>query len=155
MLGPGTGVIVAPALGPGVPSGVAVGNGAARRQIGRFIFGVGVGVASVGCGVGVRFGGGGSVGGGTGGTRGSGKPGSVAAVITSVRFQLGPYGDALFCTGAGVTVTGAMLSRRFSVTCPMTRSPARSPSAIAAMSTAIPSARTMVIKRFDGSDTEA
>ena len=95
---------------------MGVGRGASRRQIGILRFGVGVGVATVGNGAGVCFGGGGSVGGGTGGTRGSGNAGSVAADITSVRFQLGPYGDALFCTGAGVSVTGAMLSSRFSVT---------------------------------------
>ena len=110
------------ASGPGEPEliGVAVGNGALRRQIGKFKFGVGVGVGSVvgtiTIGLGLNLGGGMGVGSGSGGMRGSGKRGSSAALITSVRFQFGPYGEALFSTGAGVTVIGAMLSSRFSVT---------------------------------------
>ena len=146
-LGPGTGE-------PGVPDaeGLNVGSGAPRRQIGMVRLGVGVAEGSDD-GRGVRFGAGGSVGGGTGGTRGSGNCGSWAADITSVRFQSGPYGPEFVCLGAGVTDTGAMLSSRFSVTWPMTLSPARSPMAIAAMSTATPKASTMVMKRFEGSST--
>ena len=52
---------------------------------------------------------------------------------------------------AGATVMGAMLSSRFSVTWPIARSPARSPMAIAATSTTMPSAMTVVANRFDGS----
>src|SRR6266404_1556683 len=93
------------------------------------------------------------VGGATGGTRGSGKPGSGAAAITSLRFQFGPYGTTVASGAAGATVIGAILSRRFSVTWPMTRSPARSPIIMATTSTTIPSAITMVAKRLDGSGT--
>jgi hypothetical protein len=78
--------------------------------------GVGLGEGVAACGVGVNFGRGGGVGNGAGGTRGSGKPGSEAADMTSLRFQSGPYGPALVCFGSGVTVTGAILSKRFSVT---------------------------------------
>jgi len=72
--------------------GVAVGRGAARRQIGMFRFGVAVGVGDTAGLGGVRtiFGGGGGVGSGSGGTRGSGNAGSSAALNTSVRFQFGP-----------------------------------------------------------------
>jgi hypothetical protein len=147
------------ASGPGEPEliGVAVGSGALRRQIGKFKFGVGVGVGSVvgttTMGLGLNLGGGIGVGSGSGGTRGSGNCGSSAALMTSVRFQFDPYGEALFSTGAGVTVMGAMLSSRFSVTCPMTLSPACSPNEIAVISTAMPSNSAMVMNRFDGSST--
>jgi hypothetical protein len=84
--------------GPGGPleSGVAVGSGAFRRQIGRFMFGVGEGVGGASVGFGLNFRGGIAVGKGSGGTRGSGKTGSSGAEITTVRFQFGPYGEALF-----------------------------------------------------------
>lgn len=139
---------------PGVPEadGLAVGSGWARRQIGMFKFGVGVAEGKAD-GRGLCLGGGGMVGGGTGGTRGSGNLGSSAADMTSVRFQSGPYGPEFVSRGAGVTETGAMLSSRFSVTWPMTLSPARSPMAIAAIRTATPRASTMVMKRFEGSST--
>jgi hypothetical protein len=111
----GSGEAVSAAAGDGVsPAGVAVGSGAARRQTGRLRFGVGVGDGDATAGFGVCFGGGGAVGIGTGGTRGSGKPGSLAAEMTCVRRQFGPYG-AVLAFGAGVTETGATLSRRFSV----------------------------------------
>lgn len=141
-------------LGEPLCTGVAVGNGAARRQIGRFIFGVGVGEGPIVGGRGLNFGVGVGVGTTAGGTRGSGKPGSSAAAITSVRFQSGPYGSAFFFSGAGVTVTGAILSTRFSVTWPMTRSPERSPTAMPATSAMMPRAKMTVMKRLDGSSTD-
>jgi hypothetical protein len=92
-LGPGT-VGVAPgevegdggSIG-GVEGGT-VGSGCCR-QIGMFGLGVGVGF-----GVGLGFGGGARVGSGCGGTRGSGKRGSLAAESACERFQSGPYGCA-------------------------------------------------------------
>lgn len=133
-----------------------MGSGALRLQIGTLRFGVGVGsglIVGIMSGRGVNLGGGKGVGSGAGGTRGSGKPGSGAAAMTSVRFQSGPYGAALALGDAGVTVTGAMLCNRFSVTWPMTRSPARSPIAMAATKTTMPSDITIVANRFDGSCT--
>ena len=93
------------ALGPGVEGGVAVGGSEGGSTVGGTgVGGIGVGVGS---GVGRRVGRG--VGSGVGGgvTRGSGNPGSVAAVITCARFQLrsGPLGSA-DGTNDGITSDG-------------------------------------------------
>jgi hypothetical protein len=153
----GPGDMLGPAKGVPLEAGtaIAVGRGAARRQIGRFMFGVGVGDGAGVLGVGLNFGGGGAVGSGSGGTRGSGNPGSAAALMTSVRFQFGPYGEVLAGAAEGVTVIGAILSSRFSVTWPMTLSPSCAPNEIAVTSTAMPSRSTIVMKRLEGSSTGA
>jgi hypothetical protein len=151
-LGPGTGVSVA--LGDGETMGVAwpdvgevVGKGF-WRQIG--MAGLMVAGADGAATRGDGDGRGGTVGSGWGGTRGSGKPGSGAAASDCERFQFGPNGPFVWL-GAGVMTTLGKPPKRRSVADPKTRSPMPSPMAMASSSTAVPSTRTRVMKRFEGS----
>ncbi len=138
-----------PWVGPGFDEGVAeelsVDDGATLgepdgigvwSQIGMLGLSV-----RVGSGVGVGFGVGGGVGSGLGGTRVSGNPGSPAAERVCERFQSGPYGPWL-CCGCGVRVTTGTELSICSLARPRTRSPMRSPRAIAARSTSTPAAST-------------
>ena len=117
--------------------------GGVWSQMGMFGLGVhlGVGVA-VGCGSGV--------GSGLGGTRGSGKPGSGTAARVCELRQSAPYGPEVAPAGTGVTITVAFEALE-STALTSTRSPIRSPTAIAVKRTMTPAAKTIVAKRFVGS----
>ncbi len=157
-VGPGTGVSGPWAPGGG-PWGPAVGkpDGVGRGATVKVGFTTGVagvvGTAEGAAGGGVRgplVGSGagvGLVGSGAGGTRGSGKAGSVAAAKIWVFFQLGPKGPPAVASGLGVTmVLGTPLLPR-PVTPTNTRSAIRLPIATAATKTSAPKSKTTVKNR--------